>query len=279
MKINFFFYILLFSTSLLKAQEHPCCAISSVHQFAKLGQDLTFVMAHENPNHFELENPTGKKLSFDTPDGNTGSGYYIEGASSSSQWIFVIHEWWGLNDYIKNEAEKLHSTFPFSNILCLDMYDGSVATTREEASKLMQTANPQRLESIVKGASSYAGPKAKIASIGWCFGGGWSSKIATMLGSKMSACVIYYGMPVLDNDQLKNVHCPTLGIFADKDNWITPAKALEFKEKLMALNQEVEIYQYPAAHAFANPSNPNYDKVNAEDAWAKTIAFFQKHIH
>jgi carboxymethylenebutenolidase len=277
MRIIFFSFLLLTAIQFY-AQQNSCCSTSGVQQFAKLGQDLTFVMAHDEPYDFVLANPSGKPIQFDTSDGQKGSAYYIAGSKSSNTWIFVIQEWWGLNDYIRNEGEKLHKEFPSAHIMCLDMYDGKVATTREDASKYMQAAKPERLENIIKGASSFAGQDARIASIGWCFGGGWSSKTAVLLGSKMSACVIYYGMPVLDEDQLKNVKCPTLGIFADKDGWITPAKASEFKDKLTALNKSVEIIQYPADHAFANPSNPKYDKVNADAAWSKTIAFFRKHI-
>jgi carboxymethylenebutenolidase len=246
---------------------------SSVQQFAELGKDLTFVIAHEEPLPFTLINPSGRTITFPTKEQPTGQGYYIESSKKSDVWIFVIHEWWGLNDYVKNEAEKLHASFPDANILCLDMYDGKIATTREDAGKFMQEAKETRLLDIIDGASAYCGSDAKIATIGWCFGGGWSSKSTVVLGKKMFASVIYYGMPVLDEEQLKNIQCPTLGIFAEQDGWITPAKAKEFEQKLLKNNKSIVNHIYPAAHAFANPSNPKYDKVNADDAWQKTIAF------
>jgi carboxymethylenebutenolidase len=265
-------------TTTIYSQQSSCCTASSVQQFAELGKDLTFIIAHEEPLPFTLAEPSGKTIKYDTPDGVQAQGYYIEGKKGHDKWIFVIQEWWGLNDYIKNQAEILHKAYPDAHILCLDMYDGQVASKREEASALMQGAKPERLENIVKGASAYAGPKAKIASIGWCFGGAWSSKTAVLLGDKMVASVIYYGMPVRDEEMLKNVSCPTLGIFANQDGWITPAVATEFADKLKAQGKSVVIHQYEAAHGFANPSNPKYDQKNAEDAWSKTIAFFNQYL-
>lgn len=277
MRLSFFatLFLIIMSNPLLEAQKSSCCMVSGVQQFAELGKDLTFVIAHEEPLPYVLENPTGKTITFPTKEKPTGQGYYISGSTKSNTWIFVIHEWWGLNDYVKNEAEKLHTSFPDAHILCLDMYDGNVAKTREEASAFMQGAVESRLLDIINGASQHAGPKAKIGTIGWCFGGGWSSKATVVLGAKMFASIIYYGMPVLDEEQLKTISCPTLGIFAENDGWITPSKAKEFEDKLKKHNKVVTNYIYPADHAFANPSNPKYDKPNAEDAWAKSVAFLK----
>ncbi len=268
---------ILVSSSVSTAQNASCCMASGLQQFAELGKDLTFVIAHEEPLPFVLENATGKMITFATKEKPTGQGYYISGSAKSNNWIYVIHEWWGLNDYIKSEAEKLHTSFPDAHILCLDMYDGKVATTREEASAFMQGAVESRLLDIINGASQFSGAKAKIATIGWCFGGGWSSKATVVLGAKMFASIIYYGMPVLDEEQIKTISCPTLGIFAENDGWITPAKAKEFEDKLKKYNKVVTNHIYPADHAFANPSNPKYDKPNAEDAWAKSLAFLKKY--
>lgn len=65
---------------------------------------------------------------------------------NSNKWIFVFQEWWGLNDYIRLQADMLHTSFPDAHILAVDLYDGKVATTREEAGALMQGASPERIE-------------------------------------------------------------------------------------------------------------------------------------
>ncbi|MBK9737815.1 MAG: dienelactone hydrolase family protein [Saprospiraceae bacterium] len=273
------FFLIVVSVQVMDAQSISCCKMSSVQEFATLGKDLSFVMMHEEPLPFTLFNPKGKTIHFSVESGPVGQGYYIAGKKDVYKWIFVIQEWWGLNDFIRNEADKLHEkTFPDYHILALDMYDGKVAATREEAASLMQEAKPERLENIIKGASILTGEKAKIATIGWCFGGAWSNKCAVLLGEKSSACVMYYGMPIKDEAQLTLIGAPVLGIFADKDGWITPAIVAEFKSKMEKLGKSIVVYGYDADHAFANPSNPKFNKVFAEDAWVKTIAFLKKYL-
>ena len=267
---------LFIATQTTAQKSTSCCQMSSVQEFAALASDITFVISHEEPIPFTLENQSGKMVTFPVKGDEAAQGYYIEG--SNNQWIFVIQEWWGLNDYIKQEAEKLHESFPTAHILALDMYDGKVATTREDAGAFMQGAKPERLEAIIEAASAFSGENAKISTIGWCFGGAWSNKASILLGKKVVACIMYYGMPVLDESQLEKISAPVLGIFADQDGWITPKVVGEFKEKMTSLGKEIDVYSYDAVHAFANPSNPNYNKEYSADAWSKVIDFLNKHI-
>jgi carboxymethylenebutenolidase len=259
-------------------QTTSCCQASSIKAFTDLANDLSFVMTHEEPEPFTLENPEGKNITFPVKDGESGKGYYIAGKKKNNKWIFVFQEWWGLNDYIRQQADLLHTSFPDAHILAIDLYDGKVATTREEAGALMQGANPQRIEKIILAASQYSGPKSSIATIGWCFGGAWSNKAAVMLGKKAKACIIYYGMPVTDEAQLNQLSAPVLGIFADNDGWITPKVVSEFNEKMKKSGKLIETYGYDADHAFANPSNPKYNKTFSEDAWGKSVDFLRKHL-
>lgn len=276
-KIFIFFFIVSFS-NVISAQSPSCCSASSVTEFANLGKDLSFVLTHEEPLPYVLQNPSGVTTTFPIAGESDGQGYYIKGAKSSTKWIFVIQEWWGLNDYIRNEAEKLHKAFPDAHILALDMYDGKTATKREEAAALMQAAKPDRLEKIITSAALYAGKDAKIATIGWCFGGAWSNKAAVLLGEKAVASVMYYGMPVNDLSQLNDIKAPILGIFAEMDGWISPKVVEDFKANMQKANKSLELHTYAADHAFANPSNPKFSKEFADDAWGKSIAFIKKHL-
>ena len=161
--------------------------------------------------------------------GAPGNGYYINPENAGNDWILVFHEWYGLNDYVKFQAEKLADEFPKSHVLAIDLYDGKVATNRQEATALMQSMKDERARAIIRGAAAFAGSQAQFATIGWCFGGGWSFQAALMLGTQMEACVMYYGMPVTDADDLKALQAPVLGIFANKDGWITPKVVDNFK--------------------------------------------------
>ncbi|MGB4960545.1 MAG: dienelactone hydrolase family protein [Saprospiraceae bacterium] len=273
------FGLFVFGQSLISQTKVTCCSSSSVTQFAELASDLTFVMAHDEPLPFVLSDPSGKNITFAVgPNAEDAKAYYISGNKNSNQWIFVFQEWWGLNDYIRLQSEKLHDAFPNAHILAIDLYDGKVATTREDAGTYMQSAKPERLEQIIQGAGKYAGPNTKVATIGWCFGGGWSNKAAVLLGDQVKACIIYYGMPVLESAQINQIKAPVLGIFADQDGWITPKVVGDFEAMMKKEGKLVDVHLYPAHHAFANPSNPKYDEKLSADAWSKSLAFIRKNL-
>ena len=105
----------------------------------------------------------------------------IKAKKKSNKWLFVYQEWWGLNDYIKKQSDIFYTDLGGAvNVIALDMYDGKVTADPKEAGGFMRGVQEARLESIVKGAMTMAGKKAKIANVGWCFGGGWSLKSAIL---------------------------------------------------------------------------------------------------
>jgi carboxymethylenebutenolidase len=158
------------------------------------------------------------------------------------------------------------------------MYDGKVATTREDAGKYMGGANPLRLENIIKGAITFAGPKAKIATVGWCFGGALSLKASILAGTQATACVMYYGTPVKDVEQLKLLNTDVLGLFAGREKFISPAVVKEFEDNMKLAGKGIQIKSFDAEHAFANPSNPNFDKSATEEAWNMAINYFKTRL-
>ena len=162
-----------------------------------------------------------------------------------------------------------------SQLAAWDMYDNQVAATREDAQKFMSGVTTERAKNIIKAAYDFAGSSAKIFTIGWCFGGGWSLQASIEGGEQAAGCIMYYGMPEKDVNRLSSLHCDVLGIFASKDGWITPAVVDEFKENMKKAGKKINVYQYDAEHAFANPSNPKYDKTAAEDAYTKVLTFIK----
>jgi carboxymethylenebutenolidase len=196
----------------------------------------------------------------------------------TNNWLFVIHEWWGLNDFVKHESEKIYNDLGDVNVLDLDLYDGKVAATREDAGKYMQAVKEDRAQAIIKGALAYVGPNAHIATIGWCFGGGWSLQASILAGKQDVACVMYYGMPEQDVNKLKALHADVLGNFANKDGWINPKVVATFEENMKAAGKKLEVHQYDADHGFANPSNPIYDSAATKDAYEHTIAFLKPRL-
>jgi len=142
----------------------------------------------------------------------------------------------------------------------------------------MQAVKTERAAAIIKGAEMYAGPKAQFASVGWCFGGGWSLQSALLGGKQTVGCVMYYGMPEKDVAKLKTLNSDVLGLFAEQDKWINPEVVKQFEKDMAAAGKKVTVKEYPADHAFANPSNPKYNKELAADAHQKALAYLKARL-
>lgn len=231
-------------------------------QFA---DDENFKDKHEQPAQINFD-PAGEMVTFSTPDGKEGSAYYLPASEESTKYLFVIHEWWGLNDITKMEADKYATALENVHVMALDLYDGKSTSNPDEAGKLMQSVQEDRVKAIINGAIAKAGEEAKIATIGWCFGGGWSLRSAILAGDQGIGCVMYYGMPVQKADQLQPLETDILGIFASKDEWINEKVINDFEALCAATGTKIETHWFDADHAFANPSNPSYNEEAAQKA-------------
>lgn len=264
------------ATTVLSCCARPATA-SATEAFAMLANDQDFVGGHDAPLPYSYAGE-GQMIEFKTTDGQTGHAFEIKSAKPSNKYLFVYQEWWGLNDYIKKEAARFAEEMPGVNVLAVDLYDGQVATTPEEAGKLMQSIKTDHAAAIIKGAQLYAGPKAQFASVGWCFGGGWSLQSALLGGKQTVGCVMYYGMPEKDVAKLKTLNSDVLGLFAEQDKGISPAIVAQFEKDMAAAGKKVTVKEYPAVHAFANPSNPKYDQALAADAHQRALTYLKARL-
>lgn len=261
----------------------PGCYISCFNadvreQFRQEANTMAFAALHPVPLYYRLQNPTGKTISFKAADGTDAWGYEIRSSKKSDKWIFVIQEWWGLNDYIKRESEVLSRELKDANVIALDLYDGKVAATPDSAMKLVRAASTERLENIIKGALTHAGADAKIYTIGWCFGGMWSLQSALLAGKQAAGCVMYYGRPETNLEKLKTLNCDVIGFFGNKDRSPSPEMVNKFEEDMRSLGKKLTAYKYDAGHGFANPSNPAFNKEATEDAHVKAVAFLKERM-
>jgi len=222
---------------------------------------------------------TGSMISF----GHQGEyrGYFVPGkAGNALSGIVMIHEWWGLNSNIKAEADKYAGAG--YNVLAVDLF-GKVATTPEEAMKLVQGLNQPAATAQLLMAADYLRtlPNAtgRVGSLGWCFGGGQSLNLA-IHDPKLTAAVIYYGQPVTDPQQLAKITAPILGHFGEADQSISLTRVTEFDQALTAAGVTHQLYTYPGAkHAFANPTNTNaYNPDAAMLANKRTAEFLQRYL-
>ncbi len=264
--------LVLITTLAAFAQSKPtCCSMTATQEFSMLTADASFSASHAEPLPYTYTDDIGQMVQFKTPDGQKTAAFEIRSAYNNEKWLFVFHEWWGLNDHIKKEAVKYFKSLKDVNILVLDLYDGKIATTREEAGKLMGNADETRIRNIIAGALKHVGKQASVATVGWCFGGGWSLQAA--------GAVVYYGMPEKDVEQLKTLTAPVLFMFAQKDDWINQEVVTQFEADMKTADKTLIVKTYDAVHAFANPSNPNYDKVAADDAYEASLKFIRTQLN
>lgn len=250
----------------------------AANDMAALALDPEFQAMHPQPLPYTHLSAVGQMITFATPDGKTASGFMLKAPKKSKKWLFVFQEWWGLNDHIKRQAEVFYTDLSDVNVIAIDMYDGQLATVPADAGKLMSQTKPERIDAIIKGAIELAGKKAKIASVGWCFGGMLSLKSAILEGEQAVGCVMYYGRPEKDVEKLKTLNTNVLGIFGSQDKGIPVATVTEFEENMKKANKAVTIKMYDAGHGFANPSNPVFNQTAAEDAYKNALAYLKEKL-
>jgi carboxymethylenebutenolidase len=196
--------------------------------------------------------------------------------------VIMIHEWWGLNDNIRAMADRLAAEGYI--VLAVDLYGGKIAASAAEAKALMTEVveRPEAAEINIRAAYDFLDNTVgapRIGSIGWCFGGAWSLNAAKLFPDELDASVIYYGAVTNDEDLLRPINTPILGLFGAEDRGISVASVNAFSEALERLRKNHAVHIYPGVgHAFANPTGQNYDEVSAEDAWARTLQFLDLHL-
>lgn len=191
--------------------------------------------------------------------------------------IVMIHEWWGLNDNIKEMARELAKDGYL--VFAVDLF-GKVAATPEEAKEQSSSLDQRKALENMKAAKEFLKNEGaeKLGSLGWCFGGAQSLQLA-LSGEKMDATVIYYGRLVTDKAELQKIKWPVLGIFGGKDASIPVPTVNEFKDTITSLGVANSINIYPnVGHAFANPSGANFAAAETRDAWSKTLEFLNKNL-
>jgi carboxymethylenebutenolidase len=224
----------------------------------------------------------GKQVSYKSGDETVTGMLYAPQGKGPFPALIVIHEWWGLNDWVKEQASKLAEQGYAA--MAIDLYRGKVATTPDEAHEIMRGVPEDRAARDLKAAFDYVASqpnvdKSRIGSIGWCMGGGYSLQTA-LLEPTLKADVINYGHLATEPENLKKINAAVLGIFGGQDRGIPVDDVKKFESQLKSLGKNVEIHIYPdAGHAFENPNNKQgYRAADAQDAWNKTIAWLDANL-
>jgi carboxymethylenebutenolidase len=221
----------------------------------------------------------GRMVEFPS-NGHVTHAYLATPAAGKGPGVLVLQEWWGLVGHIKNVCDRFAGE-GFS-ALAPDLYHGKTASEPDEAGKLFMALNIGQAEKDLRGASTFLAQHsstAKVGAVGFCMGGQLALFAAT-LDPRVGACVNFYGIhPNVKPDYAK-LAGPVLGLFAEKDQFVSPAVARQLDADVKGAGKTCEIHIYPGVdHAFFNDERADvYSKAAAEDAWKRTLAHFRAHL-
>ncbi len=218
---------------------------------------------------------TGAAVSF----AGGGSGYFAHPPDAAKHpAIIVVQEWWGLNDWIKDNTD--HFAASGYAALAVDLYRGRSTGSPDEAHELMRGLPEDRAMADMQAAFDWLASRpdvdpARIGVVGWCMGGGYALAFAAAQ-PKLRAAAVNYGRLITAPEKIAAIHAALLGNFAGQDRGIAPADVRTFTAQLKTTNPDVDVKIYePDGHAFMNPGNAKgFDEGAAKDAWARIDAFF-----
>ena len=218
-------------------------------------------------------------MKFETLNFNTANGastaYVAEPKNiENAKIVFLIQEWWGLNDHIKDIANR-YANEGFIAI-APDLYRGRLATNPQEAGEMMNSLKIEDGLDIISNAMNEARKRYKVGHFGisgYCMGGTYALRAACQLEGVSAAAPFYGDIP--EENVLAKLKAPIVFISGLKDGWINPAKVAELEKIANKYDLPVETLKYDADHAFFNDTRPEvYDQQASADAWAKVIGFF-----
>ena len=211
--------------------------------------------------------------------GGTTPRLYLAGERDpDSPGVVVFHPWWGLNDDVIAYVDRL-ATAGFE-VAAPDMFGGQVASTVEDAERLVRSADEAAIDAIVLAAADRVadrvGPTALLGALGFSFGAHWAMWLPTER-DRGAASVVYYG--TTGGSVLTDARVPVLGHFAENDPYETAEGVAEFETALRSAGRDVDIQQYPGSgHWFAEPSRDAYRPDAANLAFDRTVAFLRTHL-
>jgi carboxymethylenebutenolidase len=211
--------------------------------------------------------------------GETSQAYLARPKGAPKGGVLVLHEWWGLTDWVKHMADQLADEGYLA--LAVDLYEGKVTKDPKEAQALMQAKDEAWANSVRQAGLDWLKTNAsgtKLATVGWCMGGGESLKASLGDPADVSATVMFYGFPTMDVEKLKTLKGPVLGLWGNEDKAITPEVVAKFSKALDDAGVKHEFHAWDAGHGFANPSSGAYKSPAAKEAWAKTKAFLASNL-
>lgn len=216
---------------------------------------------------------SAEHLLFSTAAGES-TAYVAKPVNPNGRAVLVIHEWWGLNDHVKEIADR-YAAEGFIAV-APDLYHGKIAVNADEASKMMHALSIEDGIATISAAVEKAREALNISHFGitgYCMGGTFALRAACTLEGFSAAAPFYGDIP--NDDVLSKLKTPTIFVSGTRDGWITPEKVAALEDAAERFELPVHSVKYDADHAFFNDTRPEvYDAVAASDAWALVVGFF-----
>ena len=216
-------------------------------------------------------------LSFATAGGDT-TAYVAKPDTDATKAVIVVQEYWGLNDHIKDIANR-YAAEGFIAI-APDLYRGKIAKTPDEASKIMQALPIDDGIDTIKNAIDKARGEFGVTHFGitgFCMGGTYALRSACLLEGISAAAPFYGDIP--EDDVLKRLTVPTIFVSATHDKWINPEKVAALEDAAERYELPLTSVKYEADHAFFNNTRPEvYNETAARDAWALVVGLFKDNL-
>ena len=221
---------------------------------------------------------------FDSPDGHgKGRGYLVvpKDLNAKRPVVLVIHENRGLNPYIEDVARRLAKVgfiaFAPDALFPLGGYPGN----DDEGRAMQKSMDEAKIRHDFVAAAHFLklhpNSNGKLGAVGFCFGGYIVNYLAAVDADLLTAAVPFYGTPASASLR-KNIKAPLMIHLAELDKRVNDSWP-EYEQDLKTNKVEYTMHMYKDAnHGFHNDSTARYDKENAELAWQRTLAFFNKKL-
>jgi carboxymethylenebutenolidase len=223
---------------------------------------------------------TGRKVDLAMTDVQSRGLLVQPDAAVSGRAVIVLHEWWGLNDWIVQRANALAASGYV--VFAADLYRGAATNDPVEARRLKRDLPQGRAIDDMTAAFEQLSARpdvdpTQIRAVGWSLGGGLALQLA-IHEPRLAGCVVNYGALPMRAAELASIDAPVLGNFGVLDRSIPVARVRAFEAAMRGLGKSVDIKLYEGAgHAFENPDNKRgYRPEAAADASLRTLDFLAR---
>ena len=201
--------------------------------------------------------------------------YVATPKSESRPGVLVLHPWWGLNEFLRGVCDRLADAGFL--VVAPDLYDGTVATTIEEAEAIESTLDGTHAIEDITAALEYLREHPRrtdgLGLVGFSMGAYYGLMVIENRPMVVDAAILFYGT---NEGEYEETTTAFLGHFAKNDQFESPDAVEALRDRLQAGAGSVTFHTYPdTEHWFFEADRPEYDEAAAELAWERSIEFLR----